>query len=604
MRARPGLLAALSIVVAGALLIAAAPKADPKDPPQGAPPAGAQTGKEVRVLEITLGGDIVERKAVTMPFGPQPKLLRNYTASLRKAAEDKDIRAVILHLEQPMLSLAQVQELRDALAEVQAAKKKVYCYAELFSNIDYLVACGADEIVATPTGAVGLVGLSAEVMFLKGLLDWAGVEMTVVHAGKHKTLGEPFTKEAMPEAHRKVFNEFLDELYAQFLKSIADGRGITEEQAKALVDGGPYGAAGAQTAKAIDRLEYYDQFLARVGTELGGKVKPVRTYHHLGKKGPDLSKLNIFTLFSSLGPKPDIPKTARPKVVVIYATGHIVPGRGSSLMGEVITAEAIGKALEKAREDDTVKAVVLRIDSPGGAAVTSDVIWREIVRTEKAGKPVVASLSSVAASGGYYIAVAADKIVAHPASVTGSIGVIGLMPNLAGLYKKIGVNVETFRRGKNAGLMSISTGLSEAERKRVEALIQAVYADFVGKAAAGRDMPRDQMLELATGRVWTAAKAKELGLVDQLGGLKDAYDLAIELAGIKGQNVQPVILPREKDFFEMLLSRAAEGDTHLPLDLPSRLPGPLRGAVPSLEVLQALGRVQALALMPYSLLIR
>ncbi|NQT54287.1 signal peptide peptidase SppA, partial [bacterium] len=272
--------------------------------------------------------------------------------------------------------------------------------------------------------------------------------------------------------------------------------------------------------------------------------------------------------------------------------------------GDVVTAKSIAGAFAAARKDVTVKAVVLRIDSPGGAAVTSDIIWREVVRTKEAGKPVVASMGGVAASGGYYIAMAADRIVAHPATITGSIGVIGLKPNLDGLYQKIGVNIERFTRGKNAGLLSLSSGLTENGKQRLEALLLAVYDDFVNKAAAGRKMKREQMLELATGRVWSGAKAKTLGLVDELGGLKKAFDLAIDLAGIKGQNVQPVILPREKEFLEMLLSGAADTEALVARRLSARIPGALRNAVPNLAVLESLSQAGALALMPYCILIQ
>lgn len=603
MRAERGVIVAtVAVVAAAAFLVAAAPKVE-KAAKGGGPGAGAKL-PEVRVFEIHLGGEITEQVSFSMPFGPQPKLLRNYTASIRKAAKDESIKGIILRLGMPAISLAQIQELGEALAEFKAAKKKVYCYTEVCTNRDYLLACAADQIVMPPGGGVGLVGLAADVTFYKGLLDWAGIKVEVIHSGKHKTLGEPFSQDKMSEEHRRVFNEFLDEVYTQFLGTIAAGRGITPEQARKLVDGGPYSAQEARAAKLIDGVAYYDEFLAVIGKELGGKVAPVRTYHHVGRKGPDLANFNIFTIFSSLRPKPDIPRTSRPKVVILYVSGIIVPEGTAGIFGQVVTAKSIGKALASVRKDDTVKAVVLRINSPGGAAVTSDIIWREVLRTRKAGKTVVASLSSVAASGGYYIAMAADKIVAHPATITGSIGVIGFRPNLAGLYGKIGITTESFTRGKNASLMLLTAEMTDAQRQRIQALLDATYDEFVTKAADGRKMKRAQMLELATGRVWTAVKAKELGLVDELGGLKRAYDLAIELAGLKGQNVQPVILPRQKDFFEMLLSRAAGGAAMLPQKLPVRLPGPLQRLMPALSTLEALSRQNVLTLMPYTIRFR
>ncbi|MBM4040516.1 MAG: signal peptide peptidase SppA [Planctomycetes bacterium] len=568
--------------------------------------AGGAANKAVRVVEVLLQGDVDEQRAMEMPFGPRQHLLREYTASLRKAAKDESVQGVLLRLNQPAMGMAKVQEFRDALGEVRAAKKRVYCYLEACGNSDYLLACAADRICAPPGGMLLLTGLRAQAMFFKGLLDWAGIQADLLHFGKHKSAAEPFTRDSMSEENRKVLNELLDDFYAQFVSMIAKGRNLPEAKVKETIDNGPYCAKDARIFRLVDDVSYFDQFVQAIGDELGGKVTLVRKYHHLGEQGPDLAEFNLFTLFAALQPRPDIPETDRPKVVILYASGLIVMGEGGLLLGDTITAEGIQKAFRKIRENDTVKAVVLRVDSPGGSALVSDLIWREVERTRKAGKPVVASMSDVAASGGYYIAMGSDAIVAQPATITGSIGVVGGKVVLKGLYDKIGVTKETFTRGRNAGLFSDYAPFSETERKRVEALMADIYNDFVHKAALSRKIPHEKMQELATGRVWSARAAKEVGLVDALGGLREAYDLAVEKAGLKGKDVQPVILPREKSLLEALFapgSAVAPAIAGVPASQLVPLTRTKGGPLPLLA-LHALAREHLLALMPYFIEVR
>ncbi|HUT35070.1 MAG TPA: signal peptide peptidase SppA [Planctomycetota bacterium] len=570
----------------------------------GAAAAEAAKGAEartVRVVEVLLQGDIEEQRAVENPFGPRSHVLREYTASLRKAAKDDEVHGVLLRLNHPALGMAKLQELRDAVDEVKAAGKRVYCYLEACGNADYLLACSADRIGSPPGGMVLLTGLRAQATFFKGLLDWAGIQAEILHFGKHKSAGESLTRDSMSEENRQVLNELLDDLYVQFVAVIAKGRNLTEQKVKETIDNGPYCAKDARIYHLVDEVSYFDQFVEAMGKDLGGKVTLVKGYHHLGARGPDLSELNLFSFFAALKPKPDIPATDRPKVVILYASGMIVMGEGGALLGTVITAEALQRAFTKIRENPTVRAVVLRVDSPGGSALVSDLIWREVERTQKAGKPVVASLSDVAASGGYYIAMGTDAIVAQPGTVTGSIGVLGGKVVLRGLYDKIGLTKEVFTRGRNAALFSDYTPFSATERKRVEALMSDIYNDFVHKAALGRKMPHEKMQELATGRVWTARAAKELGLVDVLGGLREAYDLAVEKAGLKGKDVQPVVLPREKSFLEALLAPSAGA---VQSRIAASLPAPMLRSLPYAEVLASLARENVLALMPYFVEIR
>ena len=612
-RGRVALGAVLGLLAVALLVGAAAPKPGkaekkPAEKP-AAKPATKQAAKadgqdaekpkrKVSVVEIMFHGAVAEQAAVAMPFGPQPKLLRDFTATIRKAATDEKIKAVILRIRQPALGLGKLQELMASIAELKAANKPVYCYLDACGNGAYLLATSADKIVAAPGGMVMLTGLSAQASFYKGLLDWAGVQAHMMAFGKHKSAGDPFTRDSMSEENRKVINEFLDDLYDQFVAAIAKGRKLDPKKVRETIDHGPYSANEARTFHLVDDVAYYDQFVAGIGKDLDGEVKLVRDYHRLGKKGPDLAQMNIFTLFAALQPKPAIPATKRPKVVIIYACGPITVATSSFMPSQVITAEVMGKAFEQARSDDTVKAVVLRIDSGGGSALVSDLIWHEVERTRKAGKPVVASMSDVAGSGGYYIAMNADAIVAHPATITGSIGVIGGKLSLRGLYDKIGIKKEVFRRGKNSAIFSDYTGFTPDERTRMHALMADIYTTFVHKAAEGRKMPVEKMRELATGRIWTARAAQKLGLVDQLGGLRDAFDLAVEKAGLKGKDVQPVILPREKSMLEAILAPMAQATSPL-----SRvpMPAPVLRTLPYLQVFELLARENVLALMPYTI---
>ena len=585
-------LAAVGCTLAGLFLVGAAE-------PEKGPPANA-----VRVVDVVLQGELGEQRAFENPFGPRGRLLRDYTASLRKAAQDPDVKAVLLRLQQPSLGLAKVQELRSAIEEVKTAKKRVYCYLEACGNADYLIACSSDRICAAPGGMVMLTGLRAEVTFFKGLLDWAGIKADFLHFGKHKSAAEPFTSDAMSEENRQVLNELLDDLYGQFVGVIAKGRKLPEQKVKEAIDFGPYCAKDARIHSLVDDVAYFDQFLEAMGKDLGGKVELVKDYHHLGSKGPDLSEFNIFTFFAALKPRPDIPATDRPKIVILYASGMILMGESPLFAGGAVTAEAMSKAFRQIRENPTVRAVVLRVDSPGGSALVSDLIWREVERTRKAGKPVVASMSDVAASGGYYIAMGADAIVAEPSTITGSIGVVGGKLVLRGLYDKIGLKREVLSRGRNAGLFSDYTAFSDHERARVNALMSDIYDDFVHKAALGRNIPHERMRELATGRVWTGRAALALGLVDRLGGLREAFDLAAEKAGLQGKDVQPVILPREKSVLEALMSPGAAtlGVPELGLEVSVANPQSIAGSVPL--VLQALLRENVLTFMPYVVEVR
>jgi len=563
---------------------------------------GRDAKRTVRVVEVPLRGAIAEQRAMEAPFGPQPRILRELTASIRKAAEDEKVHALLLRLGQPMLGLAKLQELTDAIAEFRAAKKKVYCYLDACGNGDYLIASSSDRICAPPGGMVMLTGLGAQATFLKGLLDWAGIEADMLQFGKHKGAADPLTRDSMSEENRRVLNELLDDLYGQFVDAIAKGRHLSAKKVREAIDDGPYPAREARIFQLIDDVAYYDQFLDSIGQDLDGKVEIVKDYYHLGRQGPDLSEFNLFTFFAALKPKPDIPATPRPKVVILMASGMILWSRSAYSFSEAITATEMHELFEKVRKDDTVKAVVLRVDSPGGSALVSDLIWREVERTKKAGKPVIASMSDVAGSGGYYIAMGCDKIVAQPATITGSIGVVGGKLVLRGLYGKLGITRETFTRGKNAALFSDYTPFSEHERERVKALMQDIYNDFVHKAALGRGMDPEKMLELATGRVWSARTAKELGLVDVLGGLKEAYELAVEKAGLKdSKDVQPVILPREKSVLEALFAPAV-GASAARSAFP--VPGPVLRTLPTVEVLEALAQENVLALMPYFIEVR
>ncbi len=505
-------------------------------------------------LSLNLGGQIPEQPPSELEtfFERKPTSLRTLVESLDRAASDPKVKALVLRVSQlPDSGWGKVQELRDAVGRFRKSGKPAYAHLEFCGNKEYYLATACSKIYAVPTALLDVSGLAAEVTFFRHTLDKLGIEAQFEGVGKYKNAPNRFTESGFTEPHREQTEALVESLFAQFVAGIAAGRGKTEAEVQALIDEGPYDARQALSAGLVDELLYQDELEVRLkGAERITAGRYVRSARGLGLDG-------------------------RPKLALVYAIGEIISGesQGSAFGGELAGADTVARAIREARTNSAVRAIVLRVDSPGGSGTASDVIWREVERAVQS-KPVVVSMGDVAASGGYYIAMSGNAIVAQPGTITGSIGVFGGKFSLRGLYDKIGLSKEIVARGRNAALFTEYRPWDEREKAKVRGLMVAFYEDFVTKAAKGRSKSYDEIDEVAQGRVWTGTDALRAGLVDRLGGLDVAIALAKEKAGIaRGQEVNLLILPERKGFFETLMERQEEAATEkaLPADVRSLL---------------------------------
>ena len=532
-----------------------------------------------KYAEFTLGGTYADTKIVSTFGTSSTKTLRGLFKKLDALKTDDDIAGVIFKIDGVSLGWATLQEIRTKLHEFRDAGKETISYLESGGNAEYLLAAMMDRVVLMPTGSLNLTGLRAEVLFYKGLLDKLDIEADMLAMGKYKSGVEPYMRDGMSDAFRESMTALLDDLYAQLLNHIAESRdGISTEDAADLINRGPFTAEEAKQEKLVDALQYYDALVATLkATSEDEEVQVVKPGSERQRKVPDMNSFaGLMQLFSILNPPQRAQAAAENQIALIYASGPILPDIDSIFTSmSAITPKALKKAFEKARTDDSVRAIVMRIDSPGGSALASDLIWREVMRTQRE-KPVVVSMGNVAASGGYYIAMAAGTIVAHPSTLTGSIGVFGGKLSLKGLYNKAGLTKEIIARGQNATLYSDYGGFTPTERERVEKMMKTVYENFVSKAANGRSKSFEDIDEIAQGRVWTGRQAQELGLVDELGGLDYALSIAKKQAGFnEDDKVNLIVLPKQRPFFEQLIEQMiqdTEGSLQLPLQLASSHP--------------------------------
>jgi protease-4 len=430
-----------------------------------------------------------------------------------------------------------VQELRAAIARFRKSGKTAYAHIEQAGNKEYYLASACTKIYAVPTALLDVSGLAAEVTFFRNTLDKLGVEAQFVGVGRYKNAPNQFTEAGFTEPHREQTEALLDSLQAQLLDGIADGRRMTPAQVQALMDEGPFDAKRALEAGLVDELLYRDELESRL--DPAERVTPGR-YVKAARGGFALD--------------------GRPKLALVYAVGEIVPGESdaSALGGTLAGSDTVARAVRQARSDSSVRAIVLRVDSPGGSGTASDVIWREVDKAAQS-RPVVVSMGDVAASGGYYISMSGSAIVAQPGTITGSIGVFGGKFSLRGFYDKIGLTKEIVARGRNAALFTEYRAWDERELAKVHGLMASFYREFVTKAAKGRGKTYEEVDEVAQGRVWTGSDALRVGLVDRLGGLDVAVEMAKERAGIpRSQEVTLLVLPERKGLLEAFLERQEE----------------------------------------------
>jgi protease-4 len=557
--------------------------------------------KDNSVLALRVSGplpDYVPDNALNRIFGNPPQSLSSLLAQFRKAKADKRISAIILDVDASDAGWAKAEEIRDAIKDFRASGKPVYAYMETGFNKDYYVAAACDKIYLPPSGELFVTGLAADVMFFRGSLDKLGIYPDVYQIGKYKTAGDMFTQKEMTKEHRDFINSLLDDLYGRYMDGIAQGRSKSADDVKKLIDNAPYTAAQAKDAGLVDGALYREDVEKELKKRLGYKESDELRI----TKAADYRRVSQESLGLNRGEK----------IAVVYAAGDIVSGTSQfgSSGEETIGSDSLARVLKEVRDDNTIKAVVLRVDSPGGSGLASDIIWKG-VESLKEKKPVVVSMSDVAASGGYYIACSANKIVAQPSTITGSIGVVGGKPVVKGFYDWIGITNEYVLRGTNAGMFRESEKFSDSERKKFEEFLHSTYEDFTSKVAKGRSKDKNYIDSIGQGRVWTGHQGKENGLVDEYGGLDKAIEIAKQLAKIPAEKgVQRIIRPQLPSFWDQLFSDSGEEETEASTKMKQQeaivaaMPEDVRHAFRYLQLLDRVKRGDVAYLLPFSLRIR
>ncbi|GAA4199138.1 signal peptide peptidase SppA [Pedobacter jeongneungensis] len=475
------------------------------------------------VLFLNLDQAITERTPKN-PFGSLPIVgseekdgigLNDFIKAVQKAKTDDNIKCIYLNVSSPNAGYATLREVRNALIDFKKSHKKIIAYSEVYTQGAYYLASVADKVYLNPEGALEFKGFSSELTFFKGTLEKVGVEMQVIRVGNYKSAVEPFILDKMSDYNRKQVTAYVGGLYNTFLSDIALSRNIQKDSLYAIADN--YKVQQPQDAvnfKMIDALKYKDQILE----ELKGLSGRTRGENIRSVSINDYAKNNTDT------------GEGKDKVAVIYANGEISGGEGSD---NQIGSERISRAIRKARLDDDIKAVVLRVNSPGGSALASDVIWREIVLTKKE-KPVIASFGDVAASGGYYIGCAADSIFVQPNTITGSIGVFGIIPNFQNLMtNKLGITFDGVKTGKYADIMATNRPMTEGERFIIQNELNRIYSGFVSRVADGRNKSKAYIDSIGGGHVWIGTDAVQIGLADRIGSFNDAIKAAAKKAKLK-----------------------------------------------------------------------
>jgi len=478
----------------------------------------------------------------------EKQTVRDVVDAIDRGASDHRVVGMIARIGAAPMGMAQTQEIRDAVQRFRAHKKFAVAYSETFGefgpgNGAYYLATAFDHIYLQPSGDVGLTGIIMESPFIKGTLSKLGLTLHGDHRYEYKNALNFYTETKYTAPHKEAMTAIMTSWFNQMKDGICKARQIAPEKFQAVVDAGPYLGKEAVAAQLVDAVKYRDEVYKDVKSQAGD--------------GAELLYLDKY--LSRAGRPHDRGKT----VALVFGVGDVTRGKsdydpvqGSQNMG----SDTVAGAIRAAAEDKDVKAILFRVDSPGGSFVASDTIWREVVRARQAGKPVIVSMGNLAGSGGYFVAMAADKIVAEPGTITASIGVLGGKMLTSGLWEKVGLSWDEVHQGDNATMFTGTHDYTPAEWGRFQAWLDRVYVDFTSKVADGRKLPKDKVLEIAKGRIWSGQDAKNLGLVDELGGYDTALKLAKKAAGVpEGDDVKIVVYPRPKTFFESVMKyRGAE----------------------------------------------
>ena len=545
------------------------------------------------VLVVRPGGELLEVPAddvLGQVLGGEGTTVRALVESLQKAKRDPRITGVLLlpkTLELPFWG--KLQELRDAIVDFRQSGKPVVAFLEYGGDREYYLASAADRVFLLPTSPLDLTGVASYEVFLRGALDKLGAYPDFVHIGAYKTAVNQFTETSLTPEHREMTESLNRDLYEQLIRHIAEARSKSVDEMRRLIDEGPFAPEIAERMGLIDGLVYADQLNERIVALklLEGDLPRVEEsdYRQVSPR--------------SVGIRP------QSRIAVLYATGVIASGKSShdAVNGAIVGSDTMVEQIRRIREDESVKAIVLRVDSPGGSTVASDVIWREltITREQKPERPLIASMSDLAASGGYYISMPAEVIVAQPATLTGSIGIFGGKIVIGETLAKIGVATETVQSGRNATISSPFEPFTPEQREKIMAYMRVFYDGFVQKAAAARSRTPAQLEEVAQGRVWTGQQARDRGLVDMLGGLDTAIAVAKERAGIPAdEDVELVAYPAPRTLYEAVAEQL--GGTSGATGVLARLAGGSEARV--IAALTAPARVfrrgEPLALMPFA----
>lgn len=495
-------------------------------------------------LVVKLSGGIPEKPAVSLPFPLQttePVTVTELWSGLRRAAADNRIKAVILEIGHMDAGWAKAHEIREDILSFRKSGKPIYAYVKAPRTREYYVASAAEKIYALPEDLIDIKGLRAELLFFKSTLEKIGVRARVQHVGQYKDAGDMLTETSMSPSTRESMGLLLDSLYGQILQGIASGRKKNVDEMRKLIDEGPFTAKQAHAAGLIDELRHQDQIYGEMKTRL---------------KSSELKTLAFSDYLRALTPESGATK----RVAIVTGEGTILRGSGSDYMGtdEGFTSGAFIRMLRSVRDDKNINGVILRIDSPGGDAFASDEILRE-VRLLRDKKPMVISMSDAAASGGYYVSMTGDPIIAYPTTITGSIGVLYTSFDIKGLYDKLGIGREALTRGKNADIDSAYGPLAPEATAKIQAGLEEFYRSFVTKVAQSRSTKYEQVEPYAQGRVWLGTDAKQRGLVDHLGGLDTAMNTLRKKAGIKpDEKLRVVVYPPKRTLLEQLMKSSSD----------------------------------------------
>ena len=532
------------------------------------------------ILEVNLERPMLEYvpNDAFVQFTMKDRLvLRDVVDALDRAANDSRVAGLVVRVGSEQMGMAEVQEVREAVLRFRAKKKFAVAFAETFGefgpgNKSYYLATAFDQIYLQPSGDIGLTGLMLESPFLSGTLQKLGMPFHGDHRYEYKSALNTFTEKKYTPAEREENTAILNSWFSQMRDGICDARHLSRDQWQALVDHGPYLGKEALDAKLVDGLAYRDE-----------------VYEQLKKKAGEGAEFLYLTRYLEGAGRPH---QSGKTVALIYGVGSVQRGKsgfdgltgGGSMGSDTVTA-----AFRAAVKDKDVKAILFRVDSPGGSYVASDAIWREVLLARKAGKPVIVSMGDLAGSGGYFVAMDADKIVAQPGTITASIGVLGGKFLTSAFWKKIGLSWDQVHEGANATMWTSTMDYSPQEWARFQAWLDRVYADFTSKAADGRHLPKDKVLQIAKGRIWSGADAKNLGLVDELGGFDEALALVKKAIGVSPQqDVKLEVFPHKRSLLETLMASTPDNSEQEGAATETRI-GIVQAVQPFLKQLQALG---------------